>query len=365
MLIVFTLASISISSPAQNLLYYPQEIAIDSVHNRFLVSNYGNGAIVAIDSEGNQSYFNQDAGMIDGIEVVGDILYGVGDDRHFLAYDLNTGNQVLSMVFPGDESQYLSSVASDSTGHLFISCPPSNEIYKFRISDGTYWTFASGNGLNRPNGMLIEHEKDRMIVVDDSPANSQLHSISLSDSTVSVITSTDFYAPDGITRDIYGSYYIGGYYLPGLYRMDSYFAGPPELIHEGLHMVYPTYDASDHSILVTHFNENTWERIPLASSVDEETGDHSTVKMTICPNPFNPTTTVAFDLAQPGVVNLSVYNLRGQRVTTLVDGNLPAGSHRAVWNGDDATGRAVGSGVYFIRMQTAEGTQVRKALLLK
>jgi len=83
------------------------------------------------------------------------------------------------------------------------------------------------------------------------------------------------------------------------------------------------------------------------------------------PNPFNPSTSVSFSLSQPGRAQLAVYNVRGQRVRTLVDDPLPAGEHTAVWNGRDDAGRAVASGVYLLRLQVGGRAQTTKALLLK
>jgi len=83
------------------------------------------------------------------------------------------------------------------------------------------------------------------------------------------------------------------------------------------------------------------------------------------PNPFNPTTTIAFALAQEGLVTIEVFNIKGQKVNTVANDNFKAGKHSVVWNGDDAQGKAVGSGVYFYRMQTTDFTHTKKALLLK
>ena len=83
------------------------------------------------------------------------------------------------------------------------------------------------------------------------------------------------------------------------------------------------------------------------------------------PNPFNPAVTVAFELAERGPVRLSVYALDGRRVADLVHEELPAGAHRAVWQGRDASGRPVASGTYLCRLQTASGTQSLRLALVK
>ncbi len=68
------------------------------------------------------------------------------------------------------------------------------------------------------------------------------------------------------------------------------------------------------------------------------------------PNPFNPLTTIRFSVARSGATNLSVYDVYGRRVRTLVDGLSDAGYQSAVWNGTDSRGRPVASGVYLYRL---------------
>jgi len=85
------------------------------------------------------------------------------------------------------------------------------------------------------------------------------------------------------------------------------------------------------------------------------------------PNPFNPTTTIAFDLARAGHVLLEIFNIKGQRVAVIANETFSAGRHSVVWNSSDgkAGGRSVGSGVYFYRMTTSGYTSVRKMILMK
>jgi hypothetical protein len=83
------------------------------------------------------------------------------------------------------------------------------------------------------------------------------------------------------------------------------------------------------------------------------------------PNPFNPSTQIAFDLPQAGPVRLAVYDLRGALVRLLTDGPLAAGRQVAVWDGRDDAGRGLASGVYFIRLDAGGRRAQQKALLLK
>lgn len=84
------------------------------------------------------------------------------------------------------------------------------------------------------------------------------------------------------------------------------------------------------------------------------------------PNPFNPRTQIAFDLGRGGRTRLVVYDLAGRLVRVLVDQTLAAGRHAVIWDGVDASGRRVASGVYLYALRPEDGAeQVRKMTLLK
>ncbi|MBN2829731.1 MAG: M6 family metalloprotease domain-containing protein [Candidatus Cloacimonetes bacterium] len=83
------------------------------------------------------------------------------------------------------------------------------------------------------------------------------------------------------------------------------------------------------------------------------------------PNPFNPETTISFDLAHSTQVELTVYNLLGQKVNTLVNEVRESGNHNVVWNGLNEKGKNVSSGVYFYKLQAGTYTYTKKMILLK
>jgi len=83
------------------------------------------------------------------------------------------------------------------------------------------------------------------------------------------------------------------------------------------------------------------------------------------PNPFNPATQIRFDLPLSGPVELRVYDMLGQQVRTLISSSLAGGSHQVEWDGRNASGAQVSSGVYFYRLQAGEFVQMRRMMLLK
>jgi len=84
------------------------------------------------------------------------------------------------------------------------------------------------------------------------------------------------------------------------------------------------------------------------------------------PNPFNPETTVYFSVEiASSLVNIEVYNLKGQKIKTLINEKLSSGDHSAVWNGKDDMGKSVASGVYLYKMRTGNYTSSKKMILMK
>ncbi len=82
------------------------------------------------------------------------------------------------------------------------------------------------------------------------------------------------------------------------------------------------------------------------------------------PNPFNPSTTIPFSLNEAGFVNLSVYNITGQKVRTLVESYHSVGSYIVTWNGLDVSGKSAAAGIYIYQLKCGDAVESRKMLLL-
>jgi hypothetical protein len=121
--------------------------------------------------------------------------------------------------------------------------------------------------------------------------------------------------------------------------------------------------SSDVDLTIKHFEDIGWltslaSDAPDARLVDDFLHPNQ-------PNPFNPQTTIQFALRNAGPASLEVFDVTGRRVTTLLRGSLDAGPHRIAWNGTDASGRSVASGVYLYRLKSGDFEQTRRMLLLK
>jgi len=136
----------------------------------------------------------------------------------------------------------------------------------------------------------------------------------------------------------------------------------------------PCIDAGDPS-LMDYLNDCAWglgnERSDMGAfggegyQTDIEDDDKPTLPTGFTlnqnfPNPFNATTTITFNLAKTGGVNLSVYNLMGQKVEILMDNNLQAGQHRITWDASTYS-----SGIYFYKLSAGDKTFTNRMTLLK
>ncbi len=83
------------------------------------------------------------------------------------------------------------------------------------------------------------------------------------------------------------------------------------------------------------------------------------------PNPFNPTTTIAFNMPKTGNANLSIYNIKGQLIKTLVNGKVEKGQRQVIWTGIDNNNMKVSSGVYFYKLIVGNHSEIKRMLLLK
>jgi len=129
------------------------------------------------------------------------------------------------------------------------------------------------------------------------------------------------------------------------------------------------YDAYTHSGIIITIGQATTHNFIMTSEVD---ADSDTVGVPLVtglggnyPNPFNPETTITFSLAKQGLVEIEIYNIKGNKVKTLVKEHKSAGNHQVLWDGTDDRNRYVGSGIYFYRLKSGSYISTRKMLLLK
>ena len=101
-------------------------------------------------------------------------------------------------------------------------------------------------------------------------------------------------------------------------------------------------------------------RLEIVSSLPKEFSLHNNY-----PNPFNPATTIEFDLPVSGKVDLKIFNLLGEEVATLLEKEFEAGRHSVKWNGLNNSKELVSSGVYFYSIKAGSFNAVKKMILIR
>ena len=173
---------------------------------------------------------------------------------------------------------------------------------------------------------------------------------------------------------------------------EAYHLGPPSDFKKELTISFPLdgYDLTDKDkslFSIYGYEKNGWERE--ASFLDENSICAKVTKLGVYrlvydanqehitgipktyqlsqnyPNPFNPETMIRYDLPDPGYVNITVYNILGQKVKTLVEEYQEAGHKSVNWDGKDGEGREVASGIYFYKIKATGFEKTKKMVLLK
>jgi hypothetical protein len=128
-----------------------------------------------------------------------------------------------------------------------------------------------------------------------------------------------------------------------------------------------TVDASGNTVTVSEFD--ALETLTLGPGAVTDAGPEVTPRVTrlvaAYPNPFSPTTTIAFELSQPERVRIVVFDVAGRVVRTLQDGTMHATRHEVRWNGVDDAGQRVAPGVYFCRMVAGRVVQTTRLSLMR
>ena len=258
---------------AQNLLNAPEGIVFDYEHNRYLVSNWNSGAVVAIDSNGSQSYLRGGLGNCSGMLILDGILYVSCTNTNLIGLDLETGATVFDMHL---SYSGLHGIAADTAGLLYVADWSTNNIYKVDPVAQTSQTLAH-QGLSKPLGLEYDAANHRLIVVSYG-SNNWIQSVDCLDGTVEYVLNTGFPNLDDITRDQDGWYYVSAWddYSNQIYRYDSTFTDPPELIvsNDNHGLIDICYNRRDNILAHTDYWTNTagFEQMKVAVSPDSTHG---------------------------------------------------------------------------------------------
>lgn len=343
----------------QNLLNQPESVVYDAGNNRYLVSNQGNGNIVAIDSAGSQTLFHSGLPATRGTIMINDTLYVTATTR-LAAFDVNSGATVFDITI--NQAQFLNDICQDANGYLYITDSFANVVFKFNRRTRAYHVFAQSN-LNVPNGLLYDPANNRLLLCSFR-VNSPIQAVNLSDSSVSTVVTTTFTNLDGLAEDSQGNVYVSSWGNGSIFRYDHNFTNPPELVSSGHSSPADIFiNKATNIMAIPNLGGNRIDFLPLQVSGIDEGNALPPVEFELFqnfPNPFNPVTTIAFRLASAAEISLKVYSLLGQEVAVLAVGRRPAGLYQATFDAGDLS-----SGTYVYTLRVEKFEQSRKLVLVK
>jgi serine protease len=278
--------------------------------------------------EGMSYYYKQDVNKVAFLkytirnnsptEVADSTYVGIFTDWGVLSWDRNSVN-----YSAGDSILY--AFDSSRQGTPYVAVVPLGEVSTaFAIKNGN-----TGTGLNY--GLYDAHSPDEKMRA--LKAGEAITNVSNTDVSAVVATGPYHIEPNG--------YIVVGFALAYGYTLDELKA----------------------QIAVARASNLIGVTRPGLITSDEKAGPNLPLSTRIAgnfPNPFNPTTTLIYELSISGNVNLSIYNLIGQRVAGVFDGFRQAGIHQQTIDASK-----LGSGVYFVRMTTANGSHVHKMMIIK
>jgi sugar lactone lactonase YvrE len=347
---------------AQNLLNNPESVVYDSLADRYLVSNFGDGSIVQIISDGSQSYFNTTLTRIAGLHLKDNILYVAANLEPYVGvygFDLTSGEMVFSVDISSDG--LLNDVATDTSGFLYVTDYYDHKIFKIDLENRT-WSLFVDTVLDWPNGIIFDKHNNRLLVASVDAPGRPLHAVDLADSTVSVAVYTYIYSIDGLAYDNEDRLYLSSWWTDAVYRYDAELSDSPEMFSNG----HPDpadicVDKVNNILCIPIFYENRVDFVEIyQTSTDNISLPDKHFTIANYPNPFNASTVIQYNLPSSSDVTIEIYDILGRKIETLVQGEQPAGNHQVTWDAGYQS-----SGIYFYRIQAGEYTETRKMVILK
>ncbi len=328
---------LGISTTNEGIVYITGEFRSTATFgtNSLVSDDYGDIYVAKLDSNGNWIWATQ-AG-------------GIGLDRSYGITLDNAENIYVAGHFQETATYGTNSLTSNGGDDIFVA----------QLSSSGEWNWATNAGSidddrgfdmiidNDGNNYITGHFQETAIFGSDSVASNGLLDIFLAKITsdgnwfwVTQAGGSDVDSGYGVTMNDTGSIYLTGEFS--------------DIANFGT-LSLTSYGTSD--IFVAKLNNsNSIENCTIITQCD----------LSNYPNPFNPTTTISFSIFKESIIDLSIFNIKGHKIKSVVKRSFEAGNHSVIWNGDDDSGNSVSSGIYFYKLNVNGKTKaVRRCLLLK
>jgi gluconolactonase len=328
---------------------------------------------------GSAIYYNP-SGNSNGLalDLAGNLLLAQHGKRQVARLEANGSETVLAALYDGKKLNSPNDIAVKSDGAIFFTDPPyginsSQEELGFY---GIYRLSPSGvlqlldATLNRPNGIVFSPDETKLYVCDSDARRIYVWDV-LADTVIVNKRQFAYMSPagnaDGMKVDAEGHLFAAG--PSGIWVYDAAGIILDTILVPGQTTNCNWGDADGQTLYITSGTAVYRVRNVYTHTSGHDQGNLKTKSFQLYgnyPNPFNPSTRIEFSMAHAEKINLTVFNVLGDEVRTLISGTVNTGLTVKEWNGEDAQGNPVGSGLYFCRLQTESGfTQTQKMILIK
>ena len=359
----------------------PESVAYDGVNDLYWISNTGTPTAA---NEGNLNTVKPDdtANIVSTISDIASSIRGIAiKDATMIAASTAVGSsdQVLLFIelingtvykeITITQGDFINDVAIGDGGLVYLS--DNNNIYEIDLNTSTYTVLLANAGAN---GLFYDGTNNRLIFTDDRPlTGSAISAIDLNTKNVTtLITNTNFQWLDGLTVDQHGNFYVTCWSDPNsIYKYDPTFTTVNKLpyfndVGAGYADIY--YDQTNDILVVPEMNNNAVQFAQPNNLVKTEKEEGLPVGIRLnqnFPNPFNPSTTINYEIISEGLVNITVYDLLGSEIVQLVNQVEQPGNRSVRWDGRDQQGNIVNGGVYVYRLTIGNHTETKKMVFLK
>jgi len=259
-LFLFILTGLQCTVKAQNLLNKPEHIAWDAIHERYLVTNYGNGKIISIDKEGNQEVIIEGISSCLGIHIVDTSVF-ITHSNKIEIYGLNKHQWVGTLTL--NVSNWLDGMANDNNGYLY-AVENAGKIHRVNLYTLEDTIIVAGGLPYHPQDIVFDEAENRLLLASWE-TNSCIVSINLGNFEVSDLIETNSGQYDGIVLDTSRNIYVtswlnGGRVYKWVYPWDT----DPEVFSQGhAGPAGLVMNKEDNCLAIPNFNSNSMDILTL------------------------------------------------------------------------------------------------------
>lgn len=342
----------------------PESVEFDYANNRYLIANRAASQILARAADGTLSVFATLNGQPYGIEIVGDTLYCCTSGS-LRGVNLNTGVQIFNLTIAA--GAFLNGITHDPSGNLYITGFSNTKVYRFNTANRQFNVFVN-NTTTTPNGIIYDPYdgiNPRLVLAGwGNPAT--IKSISLADSSISLLVNTPFGSIDGIAKGKNGNFYISCWSNNSIQRYDSTFANAPTaMVTSGLSSPADIfYNQLTDTLAVPYGSSGSTNpsnvKFYYFGTLTAQKSDLNVENIHIYPNPSAGIITVNSINSSIKNISLNLFEIgTGKLVFNEIIGNLNENYSINLKN------KEVSAGIYLIELQSNEGLISRKKLIIE